>query len=197
MKEEGTGNCLPCHMQKIDGEPALGSKATEHVSHNISGGHDEEMLKKAVNIDLKTDGKNLHVKVKNNMTHAFPSTMPMRIAYVKVTFRDSAGKALWTNIKENPVADDKQSVFTKAYKGGDKVGVPAWKADGVAYDTRLKAAEERHLTYPITGGDVKSADVYLMYRLFPAAAIEKYNISKEGLNDKAIMAVKKEITISK
>ncbi|MEO5358697.1 MAG: cytochrome c family protein [Nitrospirae bacterium YQR-1] len=197
MKEEGTGNCLTCHMQKVDGAPALGSKATEHVSHNISGGHDEEMLKKAVSIDVKSDGKNLQVKIKNNMVHAFPSTMPMRVAYIKVTFRDSAGKALWTNIKENPVADDKQSVFSKAFKGGDKVGVPAWKADAVAYDTRLKAAEERLLTYAITGGDVKSADVYLMYRLFPAAAIEKYNISKEGLNDKAIMVIKKEITLSK
>ncbi|QWR76158.1 multiheme c-type cytochrome [Candidatus Magnetomonas plexicatena] len=197
MKEEGTGNCLSCHMQKTAGEPALMSKTAEHTSHAISGGHDEEMLKKAVTLDIKSDGKNLHVKVKNIAGHAFPSTMPMRIAFVKVTFRDSAGKALWTNIKENPLADDKQSVFAKAFKAGDKTGVPAWKAESVAFDTRLKAAEERHLTYPITGGDVKTADVYVMYRLFPSSAIDKYNISKEGLNDKSIIVVKKELTLSK
>ncbi|MBF0519688.1 MAG: hypothetical protein HQK92_08190 [Nitrospirae bacterium] len=197
MKDEGTGNCLSCHMQKIAGEPALLSTATEHTSHAILGGHDEEMLKKAVTLDVRSDGKNLHVRVKNNTAHAFPSTMPMRMAFVTVTFRDYAGKALWTNIKENPVADDKQSVFVKVFKGGDKTGVPAWKADAVAFDTRLKAAEERHLTYPITGGDVKTADVYIMYRLFPASAIDKYSIPREGLNDNSIIVIKKELTLSK
>ncbi|MCI5144752.1 MAG: hypothetical protein D3923_04320, partial [Candidatus Electrothrix sp. AR3] len=97
MKEEGGGDCLSCHMPQAVGGPAIGSMTKNtHRSHKMPGGHDLDMLKKAVTFEagIKSEGKRkiIDIKVKNIIQHTFPSTNPMRIAFVKVTAKDKTGK---------------------------------------------------------------------------------------------------------
>jgi hypothetical protein len=208
MKEEGQASmgvrppasmadCQSCHMAKVDGRPAEGSKKTSHFSHLMPGGHSPEQISKAVTLDAgietgKDGSKTLVVGLTNVIAHSFPAAMPMRMAFLKVVFKDRAGNPVWSNFRENPM-EDKKAVFIKVFKAGDKVNVPAWAAEGTAFDTRLKAGEKRTLTYPVSIDGVSSIDVVLIYRLFPQPAIEMMGIPKDGINDKNFVAAQKTV----
>ncbi len=198
MKDEAQGNCLECHMPAVEGKVAVGSQGKTHRSHKMPGGHDIEMLKKAATLDAEvtSEGKerNLVVTVKNIIKHTFPSTNPMRIAFVKVVAKDKDGKKVWENFKESPM-EDKQSFFFKAFKAGEKKGVPSWAADGIAFDTRLKAGETRQLSYPLADSAISQVDVMLIYRLFPPKAIKGFAIPEDGVNEKAYLVAKKSLTL--
>ncbi len=199
MNEEGGGNCLSCHMPLAAGGPAIGSiiKKT-HRSHKMPGGHDLDMLKKAVTLDadIKSEGKEkvIAISVKNIIQHTFPSTNPMRTAFVKITAKDKAGKAVWSNFKDSPM-EDKNALFFKAFKAGDQVGVPSWAAEGIAFDTRLKAGETRSVSYPLENKNISTVDVALIYMLFPAKAIDGFGIPKDGVNEKPKVIFKKTLTV--
>ncbi|MBF0318529.1 MAG: hypothetical protein HQL01_01815 [Nitrospirae bacterium] len=201
MKEEGQSDCLSCHMDRKEGPPSIESLKPDHASHAMGGGHNLEMLKKAAtvqaNINETEKGKTIDIEITNKTAHDFPSTMPMRMAFLKVAFYDADKKAIFRNYQKNPM-EDKKAVFMKAFKGGGEVGVPAWKAEGVAFDTRLKNGEVRTYSYPITDDGVKYISVELMYRLFPPQATEKYPALKEvdgSVNDKAIPIYKKDFKL--
>jgi hypothetical protein len=199
MKEEGQGNCLGCHMERKEGPPSIESLKPDHASHAMGGGHSMAVLMKAVAVDVKVNEtgqgkKNLDIEITNKTSHDFPSTMPMRMAYLKVVFLDAKKKVIFSNYQKSPM-EDKKAVFMKAFKGGGEVGVPAWKAEGVAVDTRLKNAGSRSFSYPIPDNGVKSIAVALVYRLFPSQAMEKYPALKEadgGVNDKNFTIYRKE-----
>lgn len=199
MSEEGKGNCISCHMPQAEGGPAAASAAKSHRSHRMMGGHDLEMLKQAVSLEagIKTEGKQkvLTVEVKNIIEHTFPSTNPMRMAFVKVVVKDKAGTVIWENFKTDPMAEDKQAVFCKAFKAGDKVGVPSWEAEGVAFDTRLKTGETRSLTYTLDNPAASTVEVELFYLLFPPKAIDGFGIPKDGVNEKKYSVAKKMVTM--
>ncbi len=194
MKEEGGGNCLTCHMEKVDGPPSEHSKKKTHISHLMAGGHDMNMLRRAVDIntEFSTDKRQLIVEVRNNITHTFPSTNPMRIAFLKIQAFGKDGNMIWSNFVKTPM-EDKRSLFFKAFKAGDKIGVPAWEAEGVAFDTRLKGGEERRVTYDLPSEDIKKITVALIYRLFPPKAIKIMGIPRDGINDKNYIVLKKEL----
>lgn len=200
MKEEGLeGNCLLCHMAESNGKPAKKSKRLTHSSHLMMGGHSPSMLKKAVSLDaaLKVSGTEglLKVDLENIMTHTFPSTNPMRMAFVQVEAKDEKGGVVWSNFKETPFNDPKAVLF-KAFKAGDKKGVPAWAAEDVAVDTRLKSGEERTLTYTIPSlKDVKSVEVQVIYMLFMEQALTMLEIPRDGINDKKYVVAKKDIVL--
>ncbi|MCI5142282.1 MAG: hypothetical protein D3909_11310, partial [Candidatus Electrothrix sp. ATG1] len=80
-------------------------------------------------------------------------------------------------------------------KAGEKIGVPSWGADGVAFDTRLKAGETRQLTYPLENPAISQVDVMLIYRLFPPKAIKGFGIPEDGVNEKAYPVAKKSLTL--
>ncbi|CAK8711750.1 Cytochrome c554 and c-prime [Candidatus Electrothrix laxa] len=198
MKDEAQGNCLECHMPEIEGRSTVGTDGKTHRSHKMPGGHDIEMLKKATTLDAEVHSKgkerNLVVTVKNIIKHTFPSTNPMRIAFVKVVAKDKDGKKVWENFKESPL-EDKQALFFKAFKAGDKKGVPSWAADGIAFDTRLKAGETREITYSLADPTISQVDVMLIYRLFPPKAIKGFGIPEDGVNEKAYPVAKKSLTL--
>jgi hypothetical protein len=199
MREEGAGDCQSCHMAKVDGAPAEGSKKTTHFSHLMPGGHNPAQLLKAVtlNASIKTawsGERTLVIDLTNVIAHTFPATMPMRMAFLKVVFKDPAGNPVWSNFKDSPM-EDKQAVFMKAFKAGDKVGVPAWAAEATAFDSRLKAGEKRTLTYPLSTGGVSKIEVMLIYRLFPQPAVEMMGIPMDGVNDKNHVAAQKTINV--
>lgn len=196
MNDEGATNCIPCHMTEVDGAAAPGSSKKTHFSHSLPGGHDLEMLRKAVSLDIKvadTATNNVTVTLKNISGHTFPSTMPMRIAFLKLKAEDVNGKVLWSNIKESPM-EDMQSLLAKMFKAGDEKGVPPWKADGVAMDSRLKKGEERTLTYTVPSENVKTISASLIYRLFAPPAMKMMEIPADGKNDKMFMLVTKKVT---
>lgn len=197
---DGTGdsNCLECHMKSKKGAPAAGSSKKTHSSHEMLGGHSVKVLKEGVSFDaeVKTvDGKKqLVVNIKNNMPHSFPYSNPLRMAFVKVVAKNGKGKTVWENFKKTPLKD-KRSLFFMAFKRGKEVGVPAWRAKGVAFDSRLKAGENLSLSYPLSRNDIKTVTVKLIYRLFPAKAIKKLAIPKDGINNKNHVLYKKEIQL--
>ena len=199
MTEEGTGNCLTCHMPQVAGGPVVGSKAGMHTSHRIPGGHDLAMLQQAAGLDLKieTTGKErtIVIKVSNSTTHTFPSTNPMRMAFVKVRAKDKSGAVIWENFKQDPLKEDKQSVFSRAFRAGERVGVPSWEAEALAFDTRLKAGETRQITYPIYSLAISEVEAELVYLLFPPKALESFGIPKDGVNDQRWSVAKKSVTL--
>lgn len=198
MKDEADGNCISCHMPAVAGGPAVDSPKTTHLSHKMSGGHDIEMLKKAVSIEAKIEDEGeqrvVVIDVTNNIKHTFPSTSPMRMAFIKVVAKDKDGKKIWENFKESPM-EDKKALFFKAFKGGGKKGVPPWASDGVAFDTRLKAGETRALNYPVANPAIKEVTVELFYLLFPPKAIDGFAIPRDGVNEKKYSVAKKTITL--
>ncbi|MCG6553869.1 MAG: cytochrome c family protein [Candidatus Magnetominusculus sp. LBB02] len=200
MKEEGQGNCLSCHMESKEGPPSIESEKETHASHEMGGGHSLAMLAKAVKVNAavkKTQGVSIvEIEVTNMASHAFPSTMPMRMAWLKLTGFDAAKNAVFANYKETPL-EDKNALFMKAFKGAkDEIGVPAWKAEAVAFDTRLKGSEMRKFSYPIDNDAVKYVTVEVIYRLFSPGALKRYPLLKKAVDaDKNIAIYKKEFTI--
>jgi hypothetical protein len=198
MTDEGNSNCLTCHMTEAHGEPAAGSSKKTHFSHALSGGHDIEMVRKAVSLDLHVDtaatSGNLTITLRNISGHTFPSTMPMRIAFLKLTAEDANGKVVWSNIKENPM-EDMQSLLVKMFKAGEEKGVPPWKAETVAMDTRLKKGEERTLSYTFPTEKVKTISASLVYRLFAPSAMKMMEIPADGKNDKNYIVATKRVML--
>jgi hypothetical protein len=201
MREEGQSNCISCHMPEVPGGAVLlfASRDT-HLSHRMAGGHDLAMLQKAVSVqaEIQTEGKRqtVAVTVKNIIEHSFPSTNPMRMAFVKVTAKDKKGKALWSNFKDSPL-EDKKALFFKAFKAGEQTGVPSWAAETIAFDTRLKAGETRSLTYPLEDPAIAEVEVALLYRLFPPAAFKGFAIPEDGVNDKVYPVFTKTLPLGK
>ncbi|MBI5191243.1 MAG: hypothetical protein HZA22_11310 [Nitrospirae bacterium] len=177
MEEEGISDCLTCHMPQVgdaSGKPS-------HAFHGMHGGHNPEMLKRGAAVSLGAEVGRLVVSLKNTNPHFFPSTNPMRVAYVKVEVFGADGALLFTNFDKDPSADPK-AMMMRVFKAGDKLGVASWDADGVARDTRLAAGEDRLITYELPAGAAR-ATAKLFYRLVPGPAIEKFRIPKDGVVD--------------
>ncbi len=167
MDMEGHADCVRCHMEEKAGPPAAGSGKTSHFSHLFPGGHDKDMLKKGVSLSLEASNGKLLVNIKNKAPHFFPSTSPMRAAFVKVEIFDKTGKAF-------PEKSGGMTTFMRVFTAGGKKGAPPWMAEK-AVDSRIKAGETRTLTYDIPVGAVRaSAAIY--YRLFTPPAAAKFGI---------------------
>ncbi len=151
--------CQSCHMPMVEG----------HANHSMAGGHDGNMVRRAVTIKLdlvKAEGAyQATVKMKNLLPHKFPTGAPFRIAYLKLAAYDDEGKLVWQNFKEHPLKDDPQAVLV--YTLGNKEGKPSMppKATQVLGDTRLEPHKERSLQYKISGENIKVVKAEIMYNL--------------------------------
>ena len=151
--------CQSCHMATVNG----------HADHTMSGGHDGNMVRRAVIMDMKTtekDGNYLaKITMVNKLPHKFPTGAPFRNAYLKVTAYDDKGKPVWQNFKEHPMKDDPKAMMM--YKLGDGEGKPAMppKAKEVLADTRLEPNKERVFEYKIPANNVKVIRAELLYNL--------------------------------
>ncbi|MGC2425304.1 MAG: multiheme c-type cytochrome [Nitrospirota bacterium] len=168
---EGYSDCVKCHMEEKAGPPAEGSAKSSHYSHFFPGGHDKDMLQKGISLSLGAEMGKLIVIIKNDNPHFFPSTNPMRAAYLKVEVLDKEGNPLF----ENPApAPGQKEMFMRVFSADGKVGVPTWEAKE-ALDSRINSHEERTLTYDLPkGAAMAKAAVY--YRLVTPAAAAKLGI---------------------
>ncbi|MBF0457307.1 MAG: hypothetical protein HQK99_05365 [Nitrospirae bacterium] len=161
-EEEGQSNCLSCHMERKEGPPSIESAKTDHASHEMGGGHNITALFKALSVNAKVNetgngGKTLDIEVINNTSHSFPSSMPMRMSYLKVVAYDAKKQVIFSNDKES--SEDGNAVFMKASGGG------------TSFDRRLLSGGTRAFSYPIPNDGVKSIIVEVIYRLFQSQAI--------------------------
>lgn len=151
--------CQSCHMATVNG----------HADHSMAGGHDGNMVRRAVIMDMETTKKDGNYMTKitmvNKLPHKFPTGAPFRNAYLKVTAYDDKGNPLWQNFKEHPMKDDPKAMLI--YKLGDGEGKPAMppKAKEVLADTRLEPNKERVLEYKIPANKVKVIRAELLYNL--------------------------------
>lgn len=152
-------NCQSCHMPMVNG----------HSSHTWAGGHDKNMLRKALLLSLdvaKSDtGYKAKVTMKNLLPHKFPTGSPFRNAYIKLVAYNKAGEVVWQNYKSNPMKEDKGGVMI--YVLGDGEGAPAGppKAKEVLSDSRLKPHEEKTVEYDISGSDISLVRAEVLYHL--------------------------------
>ncbi|MCK5726122.1 MAG: cytochrome c family protein [Thiotrichaceae bacterium] len=167
-KESGDQvNCQSCHMPMVNG----------HSSHTWSGGHDKNMLRKALSLTLNVDksdsGYKAKVTMKNLLPHKFPTGSPFRNAYLKLTAYNDKGKVIWQNYKTNALKEDKKA--TMVYVLGDGKGTPSGppKAKEVLRDSRLKPHEERVMEYEITGADISLVRAEVFYHLLTPKLAKK------------------------
>ena len=179
MDEEGSSDCLACHMPLAEGQAADGSARPDHASHAFPASHDPAVLKSGAIVEAGAELGRLVVILKNPNPHFFPSTNPLRVAYLKVEVFGKDGKLLFANFDKDP-SEDPGAMLMRVFKAGDKVGVPSWEADGVAKDTRLKANEQRAITYKLPDGAAR-ATAKLYYRYVPGPAMKKFNIKPDGV----------------
>jgi hypothetical protein len=181
---DGKSDCQKCHMVEVDGKPSMMSERTKHHSHKMTGGHDIEMLKKSadMNLSLSKAGDVIiaNILITNKSAHRLPSTMPLRMAVLKVTALDADGKVVWENFKQDPMKEDSKAVFVKLFAKGDTVGVPIWEAERTAMDSRIPSGGTSTLTYQIDGKDVKKINAVLLYFPVMPPAIEKFGLEPDG-----------------
>ncbi|HEY3346343.1 MAG TPA: multiheme c-type cytochrome [Nitrospirota bacterium] len=193
MEEEGYSDCLKCHMETVDGAPAGGSAKVRHAGHSFPGGHDLGKVKGAVKLSMGAELGRLLVEVQNNTLHQFPSSSPLRVAYVKVEMFDKDGKSVFTNYKDNP-AEDPQGQFSRILAKKGRMGAPFWEAAAVFMNSRLRDKEIRTLIYRIPPGAVRAtAKLYYMYA--PPAAIKAFGIRPDGVIEKAHLIAEGNIAI--
>lgn len=140
-------SCQSCHMAKTN---------KGHANHNMGGGHNSDMVRSAITLDLSVEpvGNQFHAKIliKNQLPHKFPTGAPFRSAFLKLTSYDADGQVLWQNFETHPIQDDPQA--TLIYTIGDAEGKPSSppKATQVLSDTRMEPHSEKVLEYDVPGG---------------------------------------------
>jgi hypothetical protein len=163
-------NCQSCHMPMVNG----------HSSHTWSGGHDKNMLRKALQLKLdivkgaKGDSTfKAKVVMKNMLPHKFPTGSPFRNAYLKLSAYNEKGETVWQNYQSNPFKEDKDAVMI--YILGDGQGTPTGppKAKEVLGDTRLKPHEEKIMEYEISGAGITFIRAEVLYHLLTPKLVTK------------------------
>ncbi|MEW5806849.1 MAG: cupredoxin domain-containing protein [Acidobacteriota bacterium] len=180
--------CQECHMPAVPGKAAPTGPDRENIHlHNFFGGHDTGILTKAARVDIRTEdsesGRKLIVAVTNTGTgHDLPTASPLRMIFLKLYAYDPDGKELWTNWKDDPVAEDQQAVFARILT--DETGEPtfSWKATKVALDSRLKAREQKELTYMLPSElNIAKITANLQYKLAPDSLLRRLKIDESDL----------------
>jgi hypothetical protein len=107
----------------------------------------------------------------------------------KVVGKDAKGEVVWTNFKDNAMAESPDSVLNKVYHDAEGNKVPAAFAVKLARDSRLKPSETRTIQYEVPK-DVVEAEASLVYFLLPPPLAKKLEIAdKPEAKPKKIMSV--------
>ncbi|MCU0767147.1 MAG: cytochrome c family protein [Gammaproteobacteria bacterium] len=161
-------SCLSCHMPINNGV----------ADHTMGGGHDKGMLQRGPMMEIAVDkqGDKLQAKavLKNLLPHSLPTGAPFRNMFLKLTAYNDKGEVVWQSAKEHPAKDDPQAYFQ--YQMVDDEGKPAMPpvATKIGLDSRLKAHEERVLSYDIPAKGVVLVRGELYYQLVWQVLADKF-----------------------
>jgi len=176
-----TSDCIGCHMSVTSGTIEKKNKGMRdsYASHEFLGVHSEEMVKKAVKLELSYKDENLELTITNKMGHSI-ITHPMRLKFAKTTI-NRAGEVIWSNFKESPI-EDKEATFIIVLK--DSQGNPSLpnKAVGYKLNRNLKAKQSKTINYKVPKlqkGD-KINTVWISYIVNPKIA-KKLDITTKDI----------------
>lgn len=169
--------CQDCHM------PIVLEKENEHRAHTFLGPHNPDFIKGSLGLEARTENRQLYIEIDNSKTpHGFPTGSPLRQVILKVVGYDANNTVVFENWINNPLNEDKQSVFMKMFEDKEKnFPVPPWRAANIKFDSRLKNGEKRMLTYIIPEG-TNSIMVKLVFRLAPKMILDKLKIDDPFIN---------------
>jgi len=192
-RRDTSETCVSCHMPELEGPAGAVGRQDAHRSHAFAGPHrawyqdDPSILQQAVSLNLRMEGDELRLTLKNNSAHAFPSGFPGRLAVLRLIGRDADNTEVWRNFKNDPMAEDPQAMLNKVYVNADGKPVPAPFSTALKRDNRLRADESRTLSYSLPSGVVE-VEAALDFRLLPAKLADFI-----GLPDNAIERDKRTI----
>ena len=183
-------SCLSCHM------PVSGGIA----DHTMGGGHNQEVLKRAVVFDVTAvaDGDKLKTSVfmKNQQPHSMPTGAPFRNIYVKLTAYDSNGEPVWQNAEGHPAKADPQAYLSYALADDEGMPAPPPTATKPGLDTRLKPHEERTLEYEIPAEGVVLVRGELYYNLLWPGLVKKFSHLPEEVTDPVLIAESEQVIVT-
>jgi len=173
MNMEKQTDCIGCHMQKSPGGVTKLNKKgrKEYSSHEFLGIKSRELIKKAVELSLKQNGKDIELTIKNKMGHQI-LLQPMRLKYVK-TVVTREGTVIWENFKKSPY-EDKEVTFSKLFE--DETGKQVYppKASKIKYYTNLDMDKSKTVVYHVP--DIQKGDIvistWFSYPIRPSLAKE-------------------------
>ncbi|MBF0448951.1 MAG: hypothetical protein HQL67_12180 [Magnetococcales bacterium] len=150
-----SATCQSCHMPDTEG----------FVSHAMPGGHNPEMVRQGVSLEVEAEKKNDHimasVTVSNLLMHRFPTGIPLRQAVIHLFAFGADGQLLWQNFRQDVGQEDPQALLAKP---GNSSGAPF---DNKSKDSRLSAGEERVLYYRIPKPQATLFRAEIHYHLIP------------------------------
>jgi len=145
-----TSDCIGCHMPTTPGtvEKKNNGMRKSYVSHEFLGVHSDEMIKKAVKLELVYENDTIKLTITNKMGHAI-ITHPMRLKFAKTVVK-RAGKVIWNNFKESPL-EDKEATFIIVLKDSEENPSMPHKAVGYKINSNLKATQSKTVEYKVAG----------------------------------------------
>lgn len=183
MASKSDVTCQYCHM------PMSGGLA----DHSMGGGHDDDMLRRAIVFTMDTESKDgiIHVaaNLKNQQPHALPTGAPFRNIVFKLAAYDGEGNLVWENATNHPAEDDPQAYF--AYLLSDDAGKDAMPptATQLGADTRLRPHEQRTLAYEIPADGVALVRGEVHYNLLWKVLADQFTHLPEDLRSSRVIAV--------
>ncbi|MFZ9660099.1 MAG: multiheme c-type cytochrome [Arcobacteraceae bacterium] len=159
--KEPTSDCIGCHMPKTSGSPVKVDKKgrSNYATHDFLGIRSNEMVQKAVDLQLIKTKKGFDLIIKNKMGHPL-ILQPMRLKYVQ-TIVERKGKIIWKNFKISPL-EDKVATFTTTYKNDSGVEVLPPQAKGFLFQNNIGIGKSKIINYEVVlkKGDVITSKWY-------------------------------------
>lgn len=189
-----TSDCIGCHMPSTPGTIEKKDKGIRdyYASHKFLGVHSQEMVKKAVKLELVYEDGLLELTINNKMGHSI-ITHPMRLKFVKTAITRGS-KIIWSNFKESPL-EDKEASFVIVFKDADGNAAMPHKAIDYKLNRNLKASSSKVIKYSVPklqkGDEVKST--WVSYIVSPKIA-KKLDIKTKDIV-KAYIGVEKSLYI--
>jgi len=185
---EPTSDCIGCHMPKSTGSPVKVDKKgrSSYATHEFLGIRSNEMVKKAVDLQLTQTKIGFSLTIKNKMGHPL-ILQPMRLKYAQTTVKRD-GKTIWTNFTTSPL-EDKVATFTTTYKNDAGVEVLPPQAKGFLFKNNIGIGQSKTINYQVKlqKGDVITSKWYsLIVRPELAKELglsEEFNKLYEGISE--------------
>lgn len=177
------GNCITCHMPKVDGTATTITETKQHSFHGFAGARkNHEMLSKYVELDFQKSANGFDVIIDNKAPHDL-MLHPLRVVELRVR-----------HIKNGKSTDLKSYSFVKVIGNEDGVSMP-WLANRVVSDTMIKANGKKSISYENRVEEGDEIELLLGYYIVNPKALKKLNLDKNKDAKKFTLLKKKYLTV--